>query len=50
MQQPTQKFRSCLTEKKGLCFPKNLVIACTEIVVICYVIRTERPGTNGREF
>jgi len=50
MQQPAQKFGSCLTENKiFLCFPKNLLIACTEIV-ICYAIHTERLGTISREF
>ena len=51
VQQPKQKFGSCLTENKiCLCYQKILLKTCTEIVVICYAIRTERLGTIRREF
>lgn len=51
MQQPTQKFGSCLTENKiCLCHQKILLKTCTEIVVICYEIRPARVGTIRREF
>lgn len=51
MQQPTQKLVSCFTGNKVcLCYQKNLLMACKEIVVICNAIRTERLGTIRREF
>jgi len=51
MQGYTRKLISCLTENKiCLCYQKNLLMTCTEIVVTCYATRTERLGTIRREF